>query len=101
VLDAADLEAGGWNPVTWWQVLRQCRTTYRGSPRMLAIAARKGDIVSLLPMLGPGAEIDEREIGPDGFDQKIALVRDAAGDRFPHLELNGLIQGLAVTDVRA
>ena len=51
-------------------------------------------------MLGPGAEIDERELGPEGFDRKIALVREVAGDRFPQLELNILIQGLAMTGDR-
>ena len=71
-----------------------------GGPRMLSIAAREADIISLLPMLGPGDEIDERELGPEGFDQKIALVREVAGDRFPRLELNILIQGLAVVDDR-
>ncbi|HEV2127829.1 MAG TPA: TIGR03621 family F420-dependent LLM class oxidoreductase [Thermomicrobiales bacterium] len=71
-----------------------------GGPWMLGIAAREADIISLLPMLGQGAGIDEGELGPEGFDRKIALVREVAGERFPGIELNILIQGLAVTDDR-
>jgi hypothetical protein len=36
-----------------------------------------------------------------GLDDRIAVVRDAAGDRFDSIELNALIQFVVVTDDRA
>lgn len=60
-----------------------------GAERVLRLAGRRADIVSL--------NFDNRSgrIGPDGVgrstaaatDQKIAWVREGAGDRFDHLEL--------------
>lgn len=71
-----------------------------GGPRMLRIAAREADIIGLLPMFGPGATFDEREIGLEAFDEKVELVRNVAGERFDRIELNILVQALAVTDDR-
>ncbi len=71
-----------------------------GGPRMLRLAAREADIIGLLPKFGPGGTIDHAEITPEGFDEKVALVREVAGERFPGIELNILIQGLAVSDNR-
>jgi probable F420-dependent oxidoreductase len=52
--------------------------------RMLGLAAREADIVglSLLDSRGPGLP------PPPTFDQKVAWVREAAGDRFDQLELH-------------
>ena len=51
---------------------------------MLALAARRADIVGINPSLHSGA-IDEHA-GPtataEATDSKLAVVRDAAGDRF-------------------
>jgi probable F420-dependent oxidoreductase len=69
-----------------------------GGKRMLRLAAREADIVGLLPSLGDTTTFDEREVGPEAFDDKVALVREVAGDRFDQIELNILIQGLAVSD---
>ncbi len=71
-----------------------------GGPRMLRLAAREADIVGLLPSLGDTTTFDEREVGPEAFDEKVALLREVAGDRFDAIELNILIQGLAVSDDR-
>jgi probable F420-dependent oxidoreductase len=71
-----------------------------GGRRMLAIAAREADIIGLLPSMGGPKTFDEREIGPEAFDAKVATVREIAGSRFDQIELNILIQGLAVTDDR-
>jgi probable F420-dependent oxidoreductase len=72
-----------------------------GGPRMLRLAAREADIVGLLPSLGDTTTFDEREVGPEAFDAKVALVRETAGEeRFAAIELNILIQGLAVSDDR-
>jgi len=72
-----------------------------GGPRMLRIAAREADVIGLLPMFGPGASFDEQELGLDAFEQKVTLVREAAGERFDAIELNILVQALAVADDRA
>jgi probable F420-dependent oxidoreductase len=71
-----------------------------GGKRMLSIAAREADIVGVNPNLRAG-EVNI-EVGQDGtaerFDQKLAWLRDAAGDRFDELELNTLIFIGIVTD---
>jgi probable F420-dependent oxidoreductase len=61
-----------------------------GGPRVLGIAAREADIVGINATLLEGA------IGPgaiatmtaDAVDDKVAIVREAAGERWPTLELN-------------
>jgi probable F420-dependent oxidoreductase len=61
-----------------------------GGRRMLGIAAREADIVGINPSLAPGA------VGPDvindmsveAFEDKVEIVRAAAGDRFAGIELN-------------
>jgi len=61
-----------------------------GGKRMLGIAAREADIVGINPSLAPGA------VGPDvindmsveAFEEKIEIVRNAAGTRFADVELN-------------
>jgi len=62
-----------------------------GGPRILSLAARRADIVSIMPRMRPGSPdgpIDPAEATADGFRRKIQLVRDAAGERFEHLELS-------------
>ena len=61
-----------------------------GGPRMLRLAARHADIVGLLPAPirdADGAE-DPRDRLPAALDTKLAVLRQAAGDRFAALELN-------------
>ena len=71
-----------------------------GGPRMLALAARRADIVGINPSLHAGA-IDENA-GPtataDATDNKLAAVRDAAGDRFDSIELQTRVHLAAITD---
>ena len=71
-----------------------------GGPRMLRLAAREADIIGLLPSMGGPNTFDEREIGPEAFDEKVALLREVATERFDTIELNILIQGLAISDNR-
>jgi probable F420-dependent oxidoreductase len=63
-----------------------------GGPRMLRIAARHADIVGLLPAPIKGSEDrdDPASRLPPAFDQKLAVLRSAAGDRFGQLELSAL-----------
>jgi len=63
-----------------------------GGPRMLRIAARDADIVGLLPAPIKGSEDrdDPASRLPPAFDQKLAVLRSAAGDRFGQLELSAM-----------
>jgi alkanesulfonate monooxygenase SsuD/methylene tetrahydromethanopterin reductase-like flavin-dependent oxidoreductase (luciferase family) len=81
---------------TWYQidgleldVLPQRRGCPRlligaGGPRMLRVAARHADIVGLLP--APIRDTDDRDDPldrlPRALDDKLAVLRTAAGDRF-------------------
>jgi probable F420-dependent oxidoreductase len=70
-----------------------------GGPRMLSLAAREADIVSILPiMLAVGARFRLEECTTAAVAQKVDLIRQAAGDRFPELEFNVLLQRVVVTD---
>jgi len=69
-----------------------------GGPRMLALAAREADIVSVLVGMSPAGEFDLREVRATALDAKVALLRASAGDRFDRLELHLLVQQLAVGD---
>jgi len=63
-----------------------------GGPRMLRLAARLADVVGLLPapIKNSTDSDDAADRLPAAFDAKIAMVREAAGDRFGRLELNAL-----------
>ena len=71
-----------------------------GGHRMLALAARRADIVGINPSLHSGA-IDEHA-GPTATagatDSKLAVMRDAAGDRFGALELQTRVHLAVITD---
>jgi probable F420-dependent oxidoreductase len=74
-----------------------------GRPKVLGLAGRRADIVGINPTLRAG------EVGPeaiadvvsDRVDQKLAWVRDGAGDRFDDIELSMLVQFAVVVDNRA
>ena len=74
-----------------------------GGPRMLAIAARHADIVGLLPAPIKAAEDrdDPADRLPPAFDQKLAVLSSAAGDRFGELELSALASFTITTQRRA
>ena len=71
-----------------------------GGSRMLALAARRADIVGVNPSLHSGA-IDEHA-GPtataEATDNKLAVVRDAAGERFGTIELQTRVHLAVITD---
>jgi probable F420-dependent oxidoreductase len=73
-----------------------------GGPKVLALAGRHADIIGLNPALHAGV-IDERagsSATAAATADKIALVRDAAGERFPDIELQTRIHLAIVTDDR-
>ena len=57
---------------------------------MLRLAARHADIVGILPapITDPVADDDPRDRRPAALETKIAVIREAAGDRFGELEPN-------------
>ncbi len=72
-----------------------------GKPRMLRLAGREADIISLLTtsVASGVVERDPAERLAASVDQKLAWIREGAGERFPEIELN-LIPSLLITDDR-
>jgi len=72
-----------------------------GGPRMLRLAARHADVVGLLPAPIKSSQDsdDPADRLPPAFDAKLAVLREAAGDRFPSLEINAFAT-FVVTDSR-
>jgi probable F420-dependent oxidoreductase len=70
--------------------------------RILTLAAREADIVGLsgITFRAGGSAPDVSGWTMTGVDERIQLVRDAAGPRSDGLELNALVQRVIVTDDR-
>ena len=72
--------------------------------RILSVAAREADIVNILPrgMVEPGSaqRIDLADADSASLAQKVAWIREAAGERFQNLELNLFILDMALDDRR-
>ncbi len=72
--------------------------------RLLALAARKADIVGFSGLTfrkGGAAPPDLSGWRVSGIDERVRLVREAAGDaKYARLELNALVQRVVVTDDR-
>ncbi|HEY1934616.1 MAG TPA: LLM class F420-dependent oxidoreductase [Acetobacteraceae bacterium] len=72
--------------------------------RLLALAAREADIVGFSGLTfrnGGAVPPDISGWRPSGVDERVRLVREAAGDaRYARLELNALVQQVVVTDDR-
>ncbi|MCU0483705.1 MAG: TIGR03621 family F420-dependent LLM class oxidoreductase [Chloroflexi bacterium] len=62
-----------------------------GGPRMLRLAAREADIVALQPQVDPRGRPMLRQATEGATAGKVAIVREAAGGRFEHLELNVIV----------
>jgi probable F420-dependent oxidoreductase len=71
-------------------------------PRLLSLAAAEADIVGLtgVTFARGGGDRDLSGFGPAGVDERVTLVRKAAGMRFDQLELNALVQQVVVTGDR-
>jgi probable F420-dependent oxidoreductase len=71
-----------------------------GAPRLLRWAGRTADIVGVNASIHSG-EIDQdaaRDALADRIDQKVAWVREGAGDRFDDLELNAWLAVAEITE---
>ena len=71
-----------------------------GGPRMLRFAARHADIVGVNPSLPTSERRDEarRDGVATRIDEKFALIREAAGDRYEDLVFHGWLQAAQVTE---
>jgi probable F420-dependent oxidoreductase len=69
-------------------------------PRLLALAAREADTVNLtgLTFTRGGTTLDMSGWKVAGVDERLRVIRDAAGDRFEALELSAQVQRVIVTD---
>jgi probable F420-dependent oxidoreductase len=70
--------------------------------RLLALAAREADIVGLsgITFRRGGAVPDLSGWSASGVDERLQLIREASGARYPELELNLLVQRVLVLDDR-
>ena len=73
-----------------------------GGRRMLSIAARNADIISINPNLKAGEVGLEAllDVLPESVDEKLAWIREAAGDRFDDIEFSTTLFMVSVTDDR-
>jgi len=64
-----------------------------GGRKVLGLAAREADIVGINANLrsGQGGEDAARSLSPQRTDEKLAWVREAAGERFADLEIQNLV----------
>jgi alkanesulfonate monooxygenase SsuD/methylene tetrahydromethanopterin reductase-like flavin-dependent oxidoreductase (luciferase family) len=70
-----------------------------GGPRLLALAAREADIVSIvLRSRTDGSGLDRADFAAASMARKVRQVQAAAGERWTTLELSTLIQRVVVTD---
>jgi probable F420-dependent oxidoreductase len=70
-----------------------------GGRRTLTLAAREASIVGLVPRARrDGSGLDLTDLSDAATREKLEWVRSAAGDRFDSLEINALIQAVAVAE---
>jgi probable F420-dependent oxidoreductase len=72
-----------------------------GGRRLLTFAAKEADVISLMPRSRPdGSGLELADATEGAFTEKLGWIMQAAGQRFPTLELNTLVQAVIVTDDR-
>lgn len=71
-----------------------------GGRRVLTIAGREADIVGINPSIvsGEADAATARNGAPEVTDQKVAWVKEGAGDRYAELEINVLVFATVITD---
>ncbi len=68
-----------------------------GGRRVLSFAAREADTISVMPRARGEGGLDD-DFTAENYDQKVSWIRAEAGSRLEDIELNVLIQVVAVTD---
>jgi probable F420-dependent oxidoreductase len=71
-----------------------------GGKRMLSIAAREADIVSITNRANPDGSKNNQDLTAEATNHKLEWIREAAGDRFPTIELSAMCSTVVVTDDR-
>jgi len=72
-----------------------------GGRRLLTLAAREADEVSIMPRSrADGSGLDLTDATEAAFATKLSWIKSAAADRFPGLELNTLVQAVIISDDR-
>ena len=70
-----------------------------GGRRLLTLAAKEADIISIMPRSRrDGSGLEDADASPEAFTRKLAWIREAAGGRFSTIELNTLVQTIVITD---
>lgn len=71
-------------------------------PRLLTLAATEADVVALTGITFAGGGVRRQMAGftAAGVDERVRLVREAAGARFEQLELSALVQRVILTEDR-
>jgi len=72
-----------------------------GGPRMLKLAAREADIVGLVPGFSPRGWPVFGQATESATARKVAILREAAGDRFESLELNVWVSSAGLAGSRS
>jgi probable F420-dependent oxidoreductase len=71
-----------------------------GSPRILGIAGRLADIISVSTRATPDGRVDMPNIRLAAVEDKVRRIREAAGDRFDQIELNMTVRDVRLADDR-
>jgi probable F420-dependent oxidoreductase len=72
-----------------------------GGRRSLTLAAREANEISIMPRSRTdGSGLELADATEEAFATKLAWIKQEAGDRFPALELNTLVQAVIITDDR-
>jgi probable F420-dependent oxidoreductase len=70
-----------------------------GGRRLLTLAAREADVISIMPRSRrDGGGLEDADASAEAFERKLAWIRDGAGDRFSRIELNTLVQSVVISD---
>jgi probable F420-dependent oxidoreductase len=71
-----------------------------GSPRILAIAGRLADIISISTRASSDGRVDMPNISLEAVERKLRRIQDAAGDRLDQIELNMTVRDVRLTEDR-
>ncbi|MBF6084585.1 LLM class F420-dependent oxidoreductase [Nocardia cyriacigeorgica] len=71
-----------------------------GGPKMLRLAAKHADIISVVPVTTKNGKGLLSGITLEKTIEKVNLIKEAAGERFDQIELNWAITAIVITDDR-
>ncbi len=71
-----------------------------GGPRMLALAARHADIISVATRSTPDGKLRLSDMTIESTLERVDRIREVAGERFDEIELNWTIAAVVPTDDR-